>query len=184
MLSGSERQFYLSVWYLETFPYYRSFILFEVLKCTFGLYFTVTDSYCVYDRVTADQHPCYFRIPTSEFFRDEAFDNLLPINFQGSFSAAASALNCAALCQNLDWCNSFFYNDVSRQCSAQRMVYKASKPEPDNIAYGWKYFRLTSGENISRADLLVVYLIHSSTKAYSNTESNNPGIQLIKEFEG
>ncbi|KAL8578103.1 hypothetical protein ACOMHN_055423 [Nucella lapillus] len=54
-----------------------------------------------------------------------------------------SLLTCATRCSEQRWCNTFFYNDISKECLRQRMVYEF--PVGVTSAAGWRYFKLISG---------------------------------------
>ena len=89
-------------------------------------------------------------------YRDTAYDNLLPVSATVTSSVPTkSKIQCAGLCRDEVSCNSFFYNDVSRKCLRQRVVYLAppqvdALPEP-----GWQYFRLRSGKQLTQGVWMV-----------------------------
>ena len=61
------------------------------------------------------------------FRRDTTYDNLLPpeaVN-PGIALQTRTRIHCAKMCREEEWCNSYFYNDVTRLCLRHRTVYLA-----------------------------------------------------------
>ena len=81
------------------------------------------------------------------FRRETTYDNLLPpeaVN-PGIALQTRSGIHCAKLCREEEWCNSYFYNDVTRLCLRHRAVYLAP-PAIDSLSEaGWRYFRHEPG---------------------------------------
>ena len=96
------------------------------------------------------------------FRRETTYDNLLPpeaVNL-GIAQQTRSGIHCAKLCREEEWCNSYFYNDVTRICLRHRAVYLAPPAFYSLSEAGWRYFRRESG-------ILSPHIRHLSTRRYS-----------------
>ena len=81
------------------------------------------------------------------WFRDTSYDDLIPPNAtMTSLPVMRSKLECSRTCLTRVSCNSFFYNDVSKTCAPQWLVFVS--PENVTLESGWRYYRLTTGDQL------------------------------------
>ena len=104
---------------------------------------------CVRVRACVRARVCYRPngVHQMTFRRDTAYDNLLPpeaVN-QGIALQTRTRIHCAKLCREEEWCNSYFYNDVTRLCLRHRTVYLAPPVIASLSEAGWRYFRHGAG---------------------------------------
>ncbi|XP_070188743.1 uncharacterized protein [Littorina saxatilis] len=77
------------------------------------------------------------------WFHDRSYDNLLPLypTMTSSF-VTTSEFQCARSCKDDVTCNSFFYNDVSKTCAPQWLVFVS--PWNTTEGHNWRYYRFST----------------------------------------
>ena len=87
------------------------------------------------------------RVHQLTFRRDTTYDNILPpedVN-PGIAQQTRNRIHFAKLCREEEWCNSYFYNEVTRFCLRHRTVHLAPPAIASLSEEGWRYFRHGSG---------------------------------------